>query len=212
MPALIDISVRLSPGMPIWPGSVGIRVQRTLSFDAGDDVNVSRLDMDVHCGTHVESSMHFLGDGSPLETLPLDAFVGPAFVAHLPDGDAIDAGVLDRAGIPVGVERLLLRTRNSELWSAGDRSFRTDYAALTPDGADWVVHRKIRLIASDYLSVQRFGDDPETHRILMRAGIAILEGVNLSDVDAGDYRLICLPIWLGDAEAAPARAVLEAVR
>jgi arylformamidase len=212
MPELIDISVRLAPGMPIWPDSVGIHVERTRSFAARDEVNVSRLDMDVHCGTHVESSLHFIDGASALEAIPLDTFVGPAFVAHLPDADVIDSTQLDRAGIPVGVERLLLRTRNSHLWAAGERSFRTDYAALSADGADWVVRRKIRLIASDYLSVQRFGDDPETHRILMRAEVAILEGVNLADVEEGEYRLICLPIWLGDAEAAPARAVLEAVR
>lgn len=212
MPELIDISVRLAPGMPIWPDSVGIRVQRTRSFAAGDQVNVSRLDMDVHCGTHVEGPLHLLDGGAPLEAFPLETFVGPAFVAYLPDADAIGSAELDRAGIPMGIERLLLRTRNSELWAAGEQSFRTDYVALSSDGADWLVRKKIRLVASDYLSVQQFGDDPETHRILMRAQVAILEGVNLADVEPGDYRLICLPLWLGDSEAAPARAVLVAAR
>jgi arylformamidase len=103
----------------------------------------------------------------------------------------------------------LLRTRNSAFWQDEDRSFRTDYAALSPDGAAWIVGRRIRLIGADYLSVQRFGDEPETHRILMRGGVAILEGVDLSGVTPGAYRLICLPLWLGEAEAAPARAVLE---
>jgi arylformamidase len=103
----------------------------------------------------------------------------------------------------------LLRTRNSAFWQDEDRSFRTDYAALSPDGAAWIVGRRIRLIGADYLSVQRFRDGPATHQILMRGGVAILEGINLSAVTPGPYRLICLPLWLGEAEAAPARAVLE---
>jgi len=212
MPELIDISVRLAPGMPTWPDSIGIGVRRSRSFVNGDQVNVSRLDMDVHCGTHVEGPLHFIDGGAPLEAFPLDIFVGPAFVAHLPDADAIGPSELDGAGIPAAADRLLLRTRNSAFWEAHDPSFRTDYAALSPEGADWIVRRGIRLVGSDYLSVQRFGDDPETHLILMRAGVAILEGVNLTDVASGEYRLICLPLWLGDTEAAPARAILEAAR
>jgi arylformamidase len=205
----IDISVRLVAGMPVWPDSVGISVRRSRSFAAGDGVNVSRIDMDVHCGTHVEGPLHFLDGGAPLDAFPLDVFVGPAFVAHLPDADVIGPPELERAAIPMGVERLLLRTRNSEFWQAEDQSFRTDYAALSSEGAAWIVGRGIRLVGSDYLSVQRFDDDPETHRVLMRAGVVILEGVNLSDVAPGQYRLTCLPMRLGDAEAAPARAILE---
>jgi len=209
MSVLVDISVRLKPDMPVWPGSVGFHLHRTKSFANGDSVNVSRLDMDVHCGTHVESALHFLENGAALESLPLDVFVGPAHVANLPDTDVIGPDELEQSGIPHNAERVLLRTRNSQFWQDGGAPFRTDYAALSPDGATWVVERGIRLIGADYLSVQRFGDGPETHEILMRAGVAILEGVDLSTVTPGRYRLICLPLWVGEAEAAPARALLE---
>jgi len=205
----IDISVRLVEGMPVWPDSVGIEVSRSRSFAAGDGVNVSRIDMDVHCGTHVEGPLHFLDGGAPLEAFPLEVFVGPAFVAHLPDAEVIGPPELERAAIPAGVQRLLLRTRNSGNWQAEDQSFRTDYTALSSDGAAWIVGRGIRLVGSDYLSVQRYDDGPETHRILMRGGVVILEGLNLSGVAPGQYRLTCLPLWLGGAEAAPARAILE---
>ena len=205
----IDISVRLVPGMPVWPDGAGISVRRSRSFATGDGVNVSRIDMDVHCGTHVESSLHFIDGGAALETVPLDAFVGQAFVAHLGNAEVIDAAVLEQAAIPEGTRRLLLRTRNSPYWRAARQTFRRDYAALSADGAAWVVKRGIGLIGIDYLSIQRFDDGPDTHRILMRAGVVILEGINLEDVAAGGYRLVCLPIWLGDTEAAPARAILE---
>lgn len=209
MSELIDISVRLNHRMPTWPGSAGVRIGRTQSFGAGDGVNVSRLDMDVHCGTHVEAPLHFVDGGAPLESIPLDSFVGPARVAHLPDAAVIGPAELEAAKIPDTAERVLLRTRNSTFWQDGLAAFRSDYAGLSPAAAAWVVRRGIRLIGIDYLSVQRFGDGPETHRVLMEGGVVILEGINLEGVAPGEYRLTCLPLWLADAEAAPVRAVLE---
>jgi arylformamidase len=208
---LIDISVRLEPEMTTWPDSVGVRVERIKSFANGDAVNVTRLDMDVHCGTHVEAPLHFLDGGCALEELTVDTFVGPAYVAHLPDADVIGPDELERAEIPDGTVRLLLRTRNSITWHDADRRFRADYAALSAGGAEWVVARGMRLIGVDYLSVQRFDEGPDAHQILMRGEVAILEGVDLSNVPAGPYRLLCAPIWIGGAEAAPARALLESM-
>ncbi len=211
MTALIDISVRLGPGMPIWPESVGIHLSRTLALSRGDSANVSRLDMDVHCGTHIDGPMHFLHDGDPLEAYPIELFIGTAWVTHVVGVTTISATVLDGLGIPDGTERLLLRTANSSLWHETPARFHADYVGLLPSAATWVVERGIRLVGIDYLSIQRYGDDPETHRILMRAGVAILEGLDLEGVAAGRYRLVCPPIRLGGAEAAPARAFLETI-
>lgn len=206
MARLIDISAKLRGAMPVWPGSVGIRVDRTLSFAAGDDVNVSRLDMDVHCGTHIEAPLHFIDGGKSLEEYPLTAFVGPAWVADIASS-AIGERELESAGIPAGVERLLIRTHNSEWWGESG-AFRDDYAALTRDGASWIVARGIRLVGIDYLSVQLFGDPTETHRILMQGDVLILEGLDLATVEPGRYGLSCLPLRIAGVEAAPVRAVL----
>ncbi|HEY5649143.1 MAG TPA: cyclase family protein, partial [Nitrospiria bacterium] len=108
-----------------------------------------------------------------------------------------------------GAQRLLIRTRNSELWENNDGTFRENFTALTRDAAQWVVDRGIRLVGIDYLSIQRYQDDPETHRILMRAGTVIIEGLDLSGVAAGIYELICLPLRLEGAEGSPARVVLR---
>ena len=210
MADLIDISARLRPGMPTWPGSSGIELTNTQAFARGDDVNVSQLNMDVHCGTHVEAPLHFIDGGAPLEAFPLDVYVGPAHVLRLDSATAI--GSRELSAVPSGVERLLLRTSSSGLLNRGGEEFRRDYVALTADGARWIVDHDIRLVGVDYLSVQRFEDTPETHRILMRAGVAIVEGLDLSEVAPGDYWLMCLPLRLGGAEAAPARAVLEVRR
>jgi len=204
----IDISVRLQEGMPTWPGSAGFRISRTQSTTDGDEANVSKIEMDVHCGTHVEGPLHFIDGGAALDTLPLAFFVGRAHVTHLPNAEAI--GPDELSSVPPGVKRLLLRTRNSDAWSQ-QTAFSRDYVALTAAGAEWIANHGIRLIGVDYLSVQRWGDDPETHRILMRAGVAILEGINLSAVAPGEYHLTCLPLALADAEASPVRAILEAL-
>jgi arylformamidase len=208
MPRLIDISVPLARGLPIWPGSTGFRVERTLAFEQGDDITVSRLDLDLHTGTHVESALHYMEGGDPIETVPLEAFVGPAVVIDVGDADAVRPDELDAAAIPEGTERLLVRTRNSGRLQPGEQ-FRRDFVGLTVEGASWIAGRGLRLIGTDYLSIQRFGDDPETHRVLMRAGVAILEGLDLGAVEPGAYRLTCLPLRLYGTEAAPARAILE---
>jgi kynurenine formamidase/glycosyltransferase involved in cell wall biosynthesis len=206
--SIIDISVPLHPEMPVWPGSVGIRLSRTMSLEAGDMTNVSRLDCDVHIGTHVDAPLHFIEDGSSVEQMPLNILIGPALIAYLPGVDAITADDLAALSLPKSTQRLLLRTRNSLLWANGVNGFRTDYVALTADAARWIVEHDIRLVGVDYLSVQRYQDGSETHQILLDAGVVIVEGLNLADVVPGLYELICLPLKLVGAEGAPARAVL----
>ena len=206
---IIDISVPLLPQMPVWPGSTGVRIVPIKRMATGDTKNLSRLECDVHTGTHVDAPWHFLENGSTVEQLPLDVMMGEAFVAYLPEVDTITAETLAQVTLPRGTTRLLLRTRNSELWETGVTEFRKDFVALTSDAAQWLVDRGIRLIGVDYLSVHRYGDSPLTHQILLRAGLVIVEGLNLAGVAPGKYELICLPVRLHGADGAPARAVLR---
>jgi arylformamidase len=175
----------------------------------GDNNNVSRLECGVHTGTHVDAPWHFLEEGSTVERLPLDVMIGEAFVAYLPQADVVTAETLTGLALPTGTTRLLLRTRNSELWERGVTEFREDFVALTSDAVHWLVDQGIRLIGVDYLSVHRHGDGPLIHQILLRAGVVIVEGLNLAGVEPGKYELICLPLRLNGADGAPARAVLR---
>jgi arylformamidase len=195
--------------MPTWPDSVGLRLVRTMSLEAGDKANVSRLDCDVHMGTHVDAPWHFLKDGFTVDAMSLDVLIGPAVVGYLPDASVLTPSELADLNLPSSTKRLLLRTRNSELWAAGVTEFRKDYVALSAAAARWVVDRGIRLVGIDYLSVQCYEDNPLTHKILMKAGVIIVEGLNLIDVQPGLYELICLPIRLVGADGAPVRAVLR---
>lgn len=203
-----DISVALTVDLPVWPGSPGVQTSLRTSIGRGDDANVSELAMDVHTGTHVDAPRHFLADGSLVEDLGLDPFVGPALVVDTGGSTEITAAVLEALELPIGVERLLLRTANSVRHDLYRTPFDDDYAALTLDGAEWLVARGLRLIGIDYLSVQRYAMTTDIHRVILGAGIAALEGLDLREVAIGDYELVCLPLRLAGVEAAPARAVL----
>mgnify|MGYP003596249269 FL=1 len=205
----LDISLAISPDLPRWPGSPLTELTRRRDMGRGDPVNDSTLVCGVHVGTHVDAPLHFLADGADVTHLALDALIGPAVVAFLPDVDAVTADDLEALKLPADTRRLLLRTRNSESWQRGDRDFHADFVALTADAARWVVARGIRLIGVDYLSVQIFQGDPATHIALLQAQVVIVEGLNLFQVAPGNYELICLPLKLAGAEGAPARAVLR---
>jgi len=202
-----DISLAIEPGLPTWPTSEGFRTRWAMRLEAGDPANVTVLDLDVHTGTHVESPLHFISDGDPLDAVPIDVFVGPAQVVEV-TGPAVTAATLEAARVPSGSARLLIKTANSARWADGWGPFDPDYVALARDAADWVARHGIQLVGLDHLSIERYGDEGETHRILMRAGVTILEGLNLAGVEPGIYTLVCAPIRLVGTEAAPARALL----
>jgi arylformamidase len=207
MSRIHDISLAIGPGLPTWPTSEGFRTRWATRIDQGDPANVSVLEADVHTGTHAESGLHFLVDGEPLDRTPIERFVGPAVVVEI-EGDEVSAAALAGAAIPAGTTRVLIKTRNSERWAKGWGPFDPVYVALTEDAARWIADRGLELVGLDHLSIQQYGSDGETHRILMRAGVAILEGLNLAAVAPGTYTLVAAPVKLVDVEAAPVRALL----
>jgi arylformamidase len=166
------------------------------------------LSIDVHSGTHVDAPCHFIDHGPNVEELGLDPFIGPAVVIDTGSTKEITASVLDAAMTPPDAERLLLRTANSSQPDLYSTPFREDYAALTLDGAEWLAAKQLRLVGIDYLSIQRYCEPPDVHRVLLDAGISILEGLSLASVGPGAYELVCLPMRLANAEGAPARAIL----
>lgn len=208
---MIDITVPLRADMPVWPGTTGLILEEVKRLAAGDSSNQSKFSAGVHVGTHVDAPRHFVAGGATIDELSLRTLVGPAVVADLLDVKLITAEDLAGLRLPLGTERLLLRTTNSYLWAKGEAGFHKDFVALAPDAARWLVDRGVRLVGIDYLSVQRYNDSPRTHQILLEAGIVIVEGLSLVAVSAGEYELICLPLCLVGAEGAPARAVLRSL-
>ena len=204
-----DITLPFSPRLPAWPGEPKPVVERLLNIADGGVANVTRVDGCVHYGTHMDAPLHFIDGGNGIETMPVDVQIGPALVVHLPDADAITAGLLDAQDIPGSTERLLFKTRNSDLWNDLDHAFFEDFVAIAPDGAEWLVERGVRLAGIDYLSIETYHtEDFPTHKILLGADIAIAEGLDLRAVEPGLYEMACLPMKIVGADGAPARVVL----
>jgi arylformamidase len=209
MMKIFDISLTVSPDLPVWPGDTPLELELVESMDEGADANVSRLSTGVHIGTHVDAPHHFLNDGRTIEQLPLEVLVGSCYVIQLPDGvEAITAEALEGMSLPENMARILFGTRNSRFWSRGETEFQEDFVAVTEGGAEWLVERGVQLVGVDYLSIAPYHDSTSTHRVLLQAGVVVLEGLDLSAVPRGFYDLYCLPLKLIGADGAPARAIL----
>jgi arylformamidase len=207
-----DVSLTVSPSMPVWPGDPKISIQRVKKIEEGSDANVSRMEMSVHTGTHVDAPYHFVKDGSTTERLSLKVLIGRAYVVHLDDNvDVVLPKHLEAAGIPPRTRRVLIRTRNSKQWAKEYRAFDEKYVGVDVTAAEYLIKRGVKLVGVDYLSVAPFTDAVPTHVALLKAGIVIVEGLNLSQVAQGRYNFYCLPLKLDKSDGAPARAVLVGV-
>ncbi|MFN8590256.1 MAG: cyclase family protein [Thermomicrobiales bacterium] len=214
-PEIIDVTIPCSPGIRVWPTHRPVVMDPLRRIAQGAPSNVTLLALTSHAGTHVDANWHFIDNGRRLDEIPLSRWNGPCFVARIPDEiDQIGVADLETAGVPSGVARLLLHTRNSREWASWDGvsllPFREDYVAVLPDAARWIVAQGINLVGIDYLSVGPFGErNIETHQILLGNDVLIIETIDLSHVSSGPYRLTCLPLKLSACDGAPARVVLE---
>jgi arylformamidase len=202
----IDVTVPVRSGMVHWPGNPPIEVTRTADVSKGDPATVSHLSLGVHSGTHVDAPAHFIADGAGIDTVPLADLIGPARVVSIRDPRAIGVDEL-LALEPRRGERLLFKTRNSNLWSKDE--FATDYVYLSLEGAKYLVESGVRTIGIDYLSIAGAHEGVPTHLALLHADVCIIEGLDLKAVEPGAYEMICLPLRLLGADGAPARVVLR---
>jgi len=203
----IDVSVPLRNGMVRYPGDPEVHIGREQDIGRGDVVNATSLSMGTHSGTHIDAPLHFLQDGVSIDHMPIDAVNGRARVIPITDDVSVKVPELEAHAITEG-EILLLKTRNSALWN--HRTFQENYVYLSTAAAAYLVFKGIRAVGIDYLSVGGFNkNEKEAHDTLLRASIWIIESLNLSSVEPGIYDLLCLPLRLEGAEAAPARAILR---
>lgn len=206
---LYDISLTIAEDLPVWPGDPHIELKKVSQIKDGELANVTHISACVHIGTHVDAPDHFLGDGQTVENLPLDLLVGAAAVVELPVDGHISAVDLQKASIPEGTKRLLIKTANSQFWAEGVKEFKEDFIALDADAAAYLVDQGVEVVGVDYLSVAPFTNPAPTHRILLEAGVLIIEGLDLSGIKAGVYTLLCLPLKISGSDGAPARVLLQ---
>jgi len=206
---IYDITVPIRSGMPVYEGDPAIEIQAWSALAKGDSANVSFLHFGAHTGTHVDAPAHFIEGTRKIDALSLEALIGRARVIRVPD-DVVEIGPDFLAGCDLDrVERVLFHTGNSSFWSEG---FRKDFTHLLPEAAEILVDRGVKLVGTDYLSIEKFhSGHHRTHLALLSNNVVIVEGLNLSDIAPGDYELICLPLRIaeGAGDGAPARAVLR---
>ncbi|MDH3602874.1 MAG: cyclase family protein [Candidatus Tectomicrobia bacterium] len=206
---LYDITRPLSPALPVYPGDPVIDISPIAQRVWGDAANVSRMVLSSHSGTHLDAPRHFFDAGLAVDAVSLHVLLGAVRVVELPGVAHISLKDVQRLDLE-GVTRVLFKTRNSALWECP--GFQPDYLAFTPDAAQLLAEHPIQLVGIDYLSVDAFEAlDFPVHRLLLGAGIVILEGLDLRAVPPGDYDLCALPLLLEDGDGAPARVVLRAL-
>lgn len=204
-----DISLTIAPGMPVWPGDMEVSLQRVKKIEEGESDNLSQIKMGVHTGTHMDAPYHFVADGTKIDELPLEIFVGTCQVVGVDESvDLVTAEVLEKVGINPLISRILIKTRNSYHWLNPMPKFDRNFVGISVDGAQKLVDLGMRLVGLDYLSVAPFNMGKPVHDVFLQAGLTLLEGADLSMVDPGVYTLISLPLKLGATEGAPVRAVL----
>jgi arylformamidase len=196
---LYDITVPIHSGMPGYEGDPPVRITPHLSVTRGDPVNVSALTLGSHAGTHVDAPRHLQERGAGVDALSLAVLVGPARVVDCTGAPRITPAQLDPETLGTG--RLLFKTRQRPADPAG---------SLTAEAALQCIRAGVRLVGVDGLSVDAADTQQfPVHRLLLEAGLVIVEGLDLSGVPAGAYELLCLPLKLQDGDGAPARVLLR---
>lgn len=207
MTRIFDVTVPLSSMVPTFPGDPRFHMEFTHKIADGQPYNVARITMGAHSGTHVDAPYHFLADGATVEQLPLEILMGKARVVEISAREKIERSDLETLDLRDDL-RVLIKTRMSGQLRVAH--FQEDFVYLTPDAATYLVQAGIKLVGIDYLSVEQFGShDFAAHHALLGAGVVIIEGLDLSQVEPGEYEMACLPLRLVGADGSPARVVLR---
>lgn len=199
-----DITQPLGTNTAVWPGDREVELSWTMRLERGDSVNVAALCLTMHAGTHLDGPLHFrAGGGTPAE-VPLEALIGPALVLDARGRDALDADLVD--GIDLHAEERLL-FRCFDRFVPGE--FPSPFPPITPALARLCAEAGVKMVATESPSVDAFdAKHLVTHLILAAGDVAIVENVVLSDVAAGRYVAVVLPLNLTETDSSPVRAVL----
>ncbi|GIW35671.1 cyclase family protein [Meiothermus sp.] len=203
MIGLIDITRRIYPGVPVWPGDTAYRYELTAQIAQGDSVNVGKIATTTHLGTHLDAPWHYVEAGGRLESVPLSALVGPCRVVDARGQQALSVAFLQTVEL---AERTLFYTGQPNDWPA----FPQQFTHVEPEAATYLASRGVRLYGTDCPSVDPLtSKDLPAHKAFAGAGVFILEGLALDGVAVGAYELIALPLRLEGTDAAPVRAILR---
>ena len=207
---IYDVTVLISAQTPIYKGDPGVEISSFKSIAAGSSANVSQVSFGVHTGTHVDAPNHFIDGAKRVHELDPQKLVGPCRVIEVPpDAVAIEP---EHVGDINGITRIIFKTRNSAFWAEPELGFRTDFTYLVPETAKLLVENGVVLVGIDYLSIEKSGSSGHpVHVTFLEKEVVILEGLDLREVPAGDFELMCLPFKYDGAtgDGSPARTFLR---
>ena len=199
MAVWIDITRILYDGIEGWPGDPPFRLRQVADL-ARDAARVTEICTSAHIGTHVDAPLHCLAGAADVASLDLGRLCGSAVVVDVSGRAEVSTSDLQHADIQPG-DRVLLRTANEKT---------AEITPLAIDAAAWLVRRGVVLLGIDTASPDRpDAHDLPVHRLLLEAGVPILEGLSLAHVLPGRYEMIALPLPIAGCEASPARVILR---
>jgi arylformamidase len=205
----IDVSMEITDGMLHWPSDPAIEIDNYSQIKKGAAANNSKITCGVHTGTHIDAPKHFVDDGIGIDKLDLNKLIGNCRVIEVPPGvSPISKEFIEPLDIKKG-DRLLFKTKNSEWINSGDKNFHTDYVCVNPEASKYMVEKGVVLVGVDYLSVEGYHIGHDTHETLLGAEVVVIEGLNLFNVEPGEYYLTALPVKIKDSNGAPARVILQ---
>ncbi len=204
-----DVTLTISETLITWPTDPTISIQKTRLISQGDSCNVSELKLGSHSGTHIDAPYHFEQNGIKVDQITLDYLIGKVTVFSIKNKEKIDLDDIKPLKLK-DIKRIIFKTINSTYWKLSE--FKRDFVYITKEAAQYLVDNDIKLVGIDYLSVEKFGNKcADTHHTFLRNGVVIIEGLDLNNIEAGDYELIALPLKISNGDGSPARVILKSI-
>lgn len=207
MTRIYDISLTISDDLPVWPGDKEIEIVSEFLLRNGDVCNLSHFAMSMHAGTHIDVPLHFIENGKDTENIELDKFMGKAKVYEL--DVPCEISIMDIGKLEINEHDMVLFKikRNSVFMKSN--FFHKNFVSLSQEAAEYLVNKRVKAVGINYFSIEKFNLPGNTvHKTLLGGGVIIIEGLNLQEIDPGDYQLICLPLKFKNGNGSPVRAVL----
>lgn len=207
MMKIYDVTLLIHKDMLVWEGDPKVSIESVATISK-DGVALSHFSLGSHTGTHVDAPSHFLEDGDTLDKIPLEKFIGKCRVLDLTNIKQQEIQVTDLSNLNIKKgDRILLKTGNFRLLR--NATFPKKYVSLSLPAAEFLAEKGVVLVGTDFLSIEKKGNPGHpVHKSLLSAGIVNLEGLNLENVPAGKYTILCLPMHALGVDGAPARVIL----
>jgi arylformamidase len=203
---LWDISPPVHEGAPVFPGDTPYRQRWAATIAPGCPVNVSEITLSPHVGAHADAPLHYDPAGATIGDVDLSAYLGPCRVIHaIARGPLVEWQHIAHAVADLP-PRVLVRTYRRAPVDRWDGAL----AAYAPATIERLAALGVKLIGIDTASIDPAESKTlDSHQVIRRLGLRVLENLVLDDVPEGDYELIALPLKLVTADASPVRAVLR---